>query len=102
MSKFEISDLSSIGVDLFDDAESFMQDLNQDELAITGGQTFSGKFIDSDNKSTAPILDNNSHPKQQPTAINCTVGSIVPLPHNPHPRPLPLPRPFPTWFDKLH
>jgi hypothetical protein len=40
MANIKVRDLTSIaGTDLFNDSESFMQDLSDDELALQGGAT---------------------------------------------------------------
>ncbi|WP_168166508.1 MULTISPECIES: hypothetical protein [Moorena] len=39
MASIAISDLHPVGVNLFDDSESFMMDLSDDQLDVTGGGT---------------------------------------------------------------
>jgi hypothetical protein len=98
MSKFEISDLSSIGVDLFDDAESFMQDLNQDELAITGGQVVSDKFkgVSTGDTDTA-MVTSHYRTHQEPLHGPMPTPPVYKPPVNP-PHPRPRPHQWTVWL----
>ncbi len=39
MANIAISDLHPVGANLFDDSESFLMDLSDDQLDVTGGAT---------------------------------------------------------------
>ena len=45
MSNIKVNDLKPAGTDLFYDSESFMKNLGEDELSISGSGFFNGSFI---------------------------------------------------------
>ena len=58
MAKIEVKDIKSNGAELFDDSESFMDELNEDVLEeVNGGMLASDAFIIADPPLPYPIIN---------------------------------------------
>ncbi|WP_019499239.1 hypothetical protein [Pseudanabaena sp. PCC 6802] len=73
MANIDINELNAIGSDLFDDAETYLQDLSEGELRIQGG-------LDADCWPTKPTTVTSI---TQSTAIICSIGFPTTKPYSP-------------------